>query len=349
MTREGLEVLIWRSVTKRQETRRRANKALTIEDVKYNAKWDDKPGDYVEVVHPSDKRSRVVGQVEYLFTKKADGLYPCQGTVVLVRPFEGLELEFETSSIVKKIDANEWKRLLKQIQEKLPNSLEVYHQYRDENGAVARSIVTADSPFLLEADVIAKEDVQISVDVLDETGAYLLDNDKDKTRVLRTKHLIVKLELFNANGEPIRDPKGKRGWFELLRPYQSNESKQYNTGASTKQFTPLCTMLSQQLPRNSRAFQLEISLIYDNNKVTDPDNPFHIELLKRIEGIKCRRSFEIMAGIFRNALETPLFMVALTRGDWQVDITNCLSFPLPHLYLPYSSLPPPSLPNFHFA
>ena len=296
--RGGVEMLIWRSVTKRQETSRARRTAArsSIEDVKYQARWDGKPGDVVEVFHPDDRRSRVVGHIEYLCTSKVDGLYPCHGQVVLVRPFEGVEVEYDSASIVRKVEANEWKKMLRQIQERLPNVLQVFHQYRDANDNIVRAEIFKDSVYRLDAELIPKNGTQISVDVLDETGNRLIDNDRDKLRVLLVKELVVKLELFNSNGDPMRDPKSKRSWVELLRPYNPKESSQFNTGEGTKQFTSLWTMLAQQLPKNSRTFRLDISLVLDSRLPDDAAHPFRTDLVNRIEAIKCSRDFEISAG-----------------------------------------------------
>jgi hypothetical protein len=273
---------------------RKASKAIMIEDIKYNAKWDDKPGDFVEVFHPSDKRSRMVGQIEYLYTKKSDGLYPCHGKLILVRQFEGLELEFETSSIVRRVDGAEWKKLLKQIKEKLPKSLEVYHQYKNDNGDIVRSKVDEETAYRLDAEVVSRGDIQISVDVLDETGAILVENDKDKTRVVQTRKLIVELELFNSHGDKMRDPKSRQPWIERLSPFQVNESRQFNTGSGTRHFTPLATMLQQYLAKGSNSFQMGISLAYDTKD--GADHPYRTDLLTKIESVKCLRKFEILAG-----------------------------------------------------
>ena len=270
--------------------------------MKYQAKWGDRAGDCVEVQHPEDKRFRLVGQIERLWTRKADGLDPSQGNVVLVRPFEGVELGYKSSSIVSKVEESDWKKLVKQIQAKLPNSLKVYHQFSDEFGHVQRTEIGADAPFLLDFERILDQNCrnfQISVDVLDsESGDFFVDNDRDRSRVLKASSLIVQLELFDGKGEAIRDPKSKRPWTDMLKPFVPSESRQFNTrDVGTKQLTPLCSMLSQQLAKNSRTFRLDVSLRL-NSDDENPQHPFRADLLKKIKAVNCQRVLEILPGEF---------------------------------------------------
>jgi len=296
--RNSVDVLIWQSVTKRQSRGRKVGKALMVEE-KYRAKWGDKPGekpgDFVEVFHPDDKRHRLVGQIEYLFTRKVDGLYPSQGVVVLVRPYEGVELEYKCSSIVRKIESSEWKKLRKMMEERLPKTIQVYHQYRDDTGKVQRSLIKDGLSYQMEGEYIARDSVQISVDILDEKG-QCLQSDRDKTRIIQPKYLMVKLQLLDVNGNPVRDPRSKKEWQEVLSPYNFDKAEQFNTGSGTKQFTQLSTMLAQHLPKQSRSFELEISLDYNDGTEADEDLQFRKELKDCIEHVKCRRKFEFCAG-----------------------------------------------------
>ncbi len=270
-----------------------------IEEVKYQAKWNERPGDFVEVFHPDDKRHRLVGQIEYMYTSKVDGLYPNQGFVVLVRPYEGIELEYECSSIVKKVEPAEWKKLRRMIEERLPKTIQVYNQYQEDTGSIQRSIISDGLPYQIDGEFIASGKLQISVDILDEKGHCLLQNDKDKTRIVQPKNLLVKLELFDVNGNPVRDPKSKNPWIELLRPYNPDKAEQFNTSScGTKQFTQLSTMLAQHMPKKSRSFELEISLVHNDDDGTEPDedHQYRKELMNCIEQVKCRRKFEFCAG-----------------------------------------------------
>ena len=289
-------------MTKRQETQRtrRAGKASPIEEVKYLAEWDGKQGDAVEVLRAKERSPRLVGVIEYLRTPKEDGLFPRHGVAVLVRPFEGIEHELDCSEIVRKVEPGEWKGLQRQIQEKLPKSLRVYYQYRGENNEPVRIPITGDSPFQINAEDLSKHCAQISVDVLDGKGALLINNDKDKTRVLTAEELVVSLELFSSTGDPIRDPKSKRAWTESLGPYNLSKSEQFNTGKATKLFTPLLAMLAQHLPKNCRAFRLDISLLLRLG-ARSKDHAFTVDLEQKIEAIKCERHFEISAGKIRAA------------------------------------------------
>jgi hypothetical protein len=289
-----VDVLIWKSVTKRQSRGRKAGKASIVEE-KYYAKWAEKPGDFVELFHPDDKRHKLVGQIEYLFTRKVDGLYPSQGGVVLVRPYEGVELEFTCSSIVRKVESSEWKKLRKMMEERLPKTIQVYHQYRDDAGTVQRSVIDDGLPYQIDGEYIARDSVQISIDVLDEKG-QCLQSDRDKTRIVQPKHLMVMLQLLDINGNPVRDPRSKKDWQEVLCPFNPNKTEQFNTGCGTKQFTPLSSMLAQHLPKQSRSFELEISLEYGDDKEADENHQYRKELMECIEQVKCRRKFEFRAG-----------------------------------------------------
>jgi hypothetical protein len=237
---------------KRQPKRGDSSKALPeIQSVKYSV------DDFVEVAHPADRRRQAVcGNIRRIWTDRVDGLDPVRGMVQISRPFEHEDrlYDFSCAQLLNRVDIRHARKIIEQMQRKLPASLMAFHQ-RSEGD---RQGIEAGMVYVIRSDEV--DNFQLSFDVLDVQG-QLLESGIDRLRVVLPKDIAVKIELWDEN-RPMTEPKSKRNdiWTEVLGPFLNSHSRQYNTSAGDVNSTALPIMLRRA--QNSRA-RVKAWLVHD--------------------------------------------------------------------------------------